>query len=118
VKNIVVITREQPSKDSVVELVRSLSGHWQPEPLDQGVVEQGQAHLFVYYRDDVSGEASEYEEHEIQFLRQQLGVEPHVAVEMAISHSRGSDELAIQVAERIVRKWGGYIDDCVTPLGN
>jgi hypothetical protein len=48
---------------------------------------------------------------DIETYRRLLDAEPKSIVEIGISHLEGSEELAWEVARKIVDKWGGIIDD-------
>ncbi len=113
-KNVVVVTAGALSQRDVKRLVVSMGGYWNKET-DQGVIERNDAAVFVAYSCDVS---VEYEPEEVVFLQGQLGGEPTALVDIHISGREGSSELAQEVCEHLLQKWGGYLDDTIEELSS
>lgn len=126
-KNIVVLTRERPSKAQIMALVEELGGHWQEErTLDNGVIEapgrtrwtwlgrrrESPAIYVDYYEDGLD----DYEPEEIEAVQRLSGTQTPVAVGIHIGHDPGSDELARKFSSEILRRWGGFVDDTMQEL--
>ena len=117
-KNITVIPSVQFPKDSIIELVESQGGYWIKESgVDHGVIDRNQSHIYVAYCDDVN---QEYEPDEINALSECLGGRPQILIDIHIGWAKGSDQLAKDFADIIIKKWGGFVDDgmeelCVQP---
>jgi hypothetical protein len=113
-RNIVVVTPTCVTQTMIQALVESLGGYWNAEEtLDQGVVERGDAVVYIASGQDLY---SDYEPHEIAVLTQLLGETPRAMVDIHIGHAEGSVELAEDVARAVIKRWGGFLDDNIQEL--
>ncbi len=108
-KNMIVIPNVQFPKDSIIELVESWGGYWVKESgMEQGVIERDKLRIYVAYCDDVT---QEYDPDEINTISERLGGIPRILIDIQISWVEDSDQLAMDVADVIIGKWGGFVDD-------
>ena len=76
---------------------------------EQGVIERGPAAVLMDYSRDAQTSVP-YEPEEIESLRRRLGVEPRVAIGLAVRRNSESEELATEIAGKMIKMWGGYFD--------
>jgi hypothetical protein len=108
-KNIIVIPKGNFQKDSMIEFVKSCGGYWVNESgIDQGVIERHQSRIYITYCNDIN---QEYEPDEIRAISQHLGRIPNILIDIHISWSENSNQLALDFASQVVSKWGGLVDD-------
>ena len=90
-------------------MVESLGGYWNAEEtLDQGVVERGDAVIYVSSSQDLD---PDYDAEDITMLTQLLGQAPRAVVDIHLGHASGSVWLAEEVARKVIERWGGFLDD-------
>lgn len=108
-RNIVVVTPREVTQSMVRAMVESLGGHWNSdETLDQGVVERGDAVIYVSSSQELD---PDYDADDITILTQLLGKEPRAVVDIHLGHASGSASLAEEVAREMIERWGGFLDD-------
>jgi hypothetical protein len=113
-KNIIFIPKEKFPKDSMIEFVKSCGGYWVNESgIDQGVIERHRSRIYIAYCDDMN---QEYESDEIETISQRLGSPPNILIDIHISWSENSNQLALDFANQVVSKWGGLVDDGMETL--
>jgi hypothetical protein len=108
-RNIVVVTPTEVTQPMVRTMVESLGGYWNAEEtLDQGVIERGDAVIYVSSSQDLN---PDYDAEDITILTQLLGQAPRAVVDIHLGHSSGSAWLAEEVARKVIERWGGFLDD-------
>ena len=108
-RNIVVVTPTEVTQSMVRTMVESLGGYWNAEEtLDQGVVERGDAVIYVSSSQDLD---PDYDAEDITMLTQLLGQAPRAVVDIHLGHASGSVWLAEEVARKVIERWGGFLDD-------
>lgn len=108
-RNIVVVTPTAVTQPMVRTMVESLGGYWNAEEtLDQGVVERGDAVIYISSSPDLG---PDYDAEDITILTQLLGQAPRAVVDIHLGHASGSAWLAEEVAREVITRWGGFLDD-------
>jgi len=108
-RNIVVVIPTEVTQSMVRTMVESLGGYWNAEAtLDQGVVERGDAVVYVSSSQDLD---PDYDAEDIKILTQLLGQAPRAVVDIHLGHASGSTWLAEEVAREVIKRWGGFLDD-------
>ena len=108
-RNIVVVTPIEVTQSMVRALVESLGGYWNSdETLDQGVVERGDAVIYVSSSQELD---PDYDADDITILTQLLGKVPRAVVDIHLGHAAGSESLAEEVAREVIERWGGFLDN-------
>ena len=103
-RNIVVVTPKEVTQTMVQALVKSLGGYWNAdETLDQGVVERGEAVIYISSSQDLE---PDYDADDITILTQLLGQVPRAVVDIHLGHASGSASLAEEVAHEVIERWG------------
>lgn len=107
-RNIVVVTKEDVSLGMLKDYVINQGGYWNDEPtLNQGVIEEGNKAIYLEIDSDFD---LDYEPNELVKLSQKIGSQPKSIIDIHISNTEKSDELAEKIAENIIEKWGGLVD--------
>jgi len=108
-RNIAVVTPTAVTRTMVQAMVESLGGYWNSdETLDQGVVERGNAVVYVSSSQDLE---PDYDAHDITILTELMGQGPRAVVDIHLGHASGSEGLAKEVAHQVIERWGGFLDD-------
>ena len=108
-RNIAVVTPTEVTPAMVQAMVKSLGGYWNTdETLDQGVVERGDAVIYVSSSQDLE---ADYDANAITLLTEVLGHGPRTVVDIHLGHASGSEGLANEVAHEVIERWGGFLDD-------
>jgi len=107
-RNLIVIIKENVSLEMLKSYTLNQGGYWNDEPtLNQGVIEEGSEVIYLTVDDNFE---LDYEPSELIELTQKIGSQPKSIIDIHISNSENSDELAEKIAEDIIKKWGGVID--------
>jgi len=107
-RNIVVVTKEDVTLEMLKGYVIIQSGYWNDEPtLNQGVIEEGNKAIYLAVDNNFD---LDYEPNELVELSKKIGFQPKSIIDIHISNSEKSEELAEKIAEDIIGKWGGIVD--------
>lgn len=101
-ENLIAVTAQYVSCNDLQSWIETNGGYWINDSLQQGVIEDGIATVYVTTYD---GYFAELDEKEIEALSQRLNEPPKGAVTFTISRNRGSEELADTVMKRFCRDW-------------
>lgn len=107
-RSISVITEQQPTKDSVIDIVKSMGGIWiKGDPVESGTIERENAAVFVYYYDDIRFDLGETE---LAQFTSAYSKEPRVAISIDIGHREKSEELAWLLMDNLIDTFGGQVE--------
>lgn len=107
----IVVLLEQPDRDAFIQFIDEIGGCWTRSSVsgnEYGVLEKGGAAVLLYM--SIMSKQVDYDESEIDELRKCLGKEPGIIITLSIRRNERSISLAHEIEERIVARWGGYID--------
>ncbi len=108
-RNILYVTDKVFTEIEFARLVEEFGGLWNTE-IDpkQAVISDDPAAIYIMMDANI---AAEYEPAELDELIQKLGGQPKSGVDIHIGHGAGSEELANKIANTLIERWGGIIDE-------
>ncbi len=107
-RNVAVISASRIDQDELRRFVVRNNGCWQENiGIPQGIVEQGDARVFL----SLSFDFSDYEEDELAEFRNRLGGQhPRTVIDLSISRQGGSVGLGQQLAQALVSEFSGFVN--------
>jgi hypothetical protein len=85
-----------------LDVVREVGGVIEDADALQGRISQGKRHVWVALDNSL---LSEYEEDEVELIRQKLGGKPQSCILLDVSRTAGSERLALEFASACAERW-------------
>ncbi len=112
-RSVGVITKLQPTRDDLRALVESIPDGCWVSTYSRGVVDRDDGRVYIDIYEDFGTSYWQYlDEAEKALLLDHLGQKPGVSIDIHLSMSgANSKQLAREVAELVIEKWGGVVHD-------
>lgn len=88
------------------DFVTTRGGRWQKDPVQEGILERGDARVFLTKSPAASLQPEDFRQGE-----RRLGKTPETLISIHIGHGAGSKELAKETAEMVLQAWPGVLDE-------
>jgi len=107
-ESIGVVFARSINNDDLKSFISEWGGIWDGNPsLNHGVIQRGP---MTIYCNQAKPASFEYSPAELVEIATYIGVVPQTCVAVDISRSPGSQDLALEFANQLVKRWGGLID--------
>lgn len=107
-ETIIVVSPHSAVGEDLKKFVSEWNGVWDGNPsLNHGVVQRDQ--LTIYCSNPYLATV-DYSSEEITELAKHLGATPQTVVAIDISRTPGSQDLALEFAVGLAKRWGGLVD--------
>ena len=103
-----IISNDFISKQQVFKFIESVNGTISTiSKLTQGVIQDGEKTLWIYYR----GEEINLDSEELAEIKEKFNMIPKISIGIEISSEEGSKELAIDFCSKFLRQYPNCIID-------